>query len=208
MHGIVNAIQVHPEMTASGKTLVLASGSPRRRELLGELGVPFEVVTAGVDEIEILSAAHPAPADLARDNARRKAEAVAALRPGRWVLGVDTVVALGDRLFGKPASLAAARDFLRALSGHTHDVITGCALAGPQGGVEIFHEISRVTFRELSAEVIGRYLTEVHVLDKAGAYAVQERGEWIVERVEGSRSNVIGLPLELLTRVFRRRGLL
>lgn len=192
----------------SREVLVLASGSPRRRELLAGLGVPFEVVTAGVAEIEALSATHPAPADLARENARRKTEAVAALRPGRWVLGADTVVALGDRLFGKPASRDAARDFLRALSGRTHDVITGCALANPRDGVEIFHEISRVTFRELSDELIGRYLAEVPVLDKAGAYAVQERGEWIVERVEGSRSNVIGLPTEALERIFHRRGLI
>jgi septum formation protein len=193
-------------MTVSSPILILASGSPRRRELLGGLGIPFEVVTAGVDEIEFLSAAHPAPADLARENGRRKAEAVAALRPGRRVLGADTVVALGDRLFGKPASPAAARDFLRALSGQTHDVITGCALLDPERGLEIFHEVTRVTFRELSAEVIKRYLAEVPVLDKAGAYALQERGEWIVERVEGSRSNVIGLPVEALEQIFRRRG--
>ena len=195
-------------MTSADKILVLASGSPRRRELLDGLGIPFEVITTEVEEIEALSAAYPTPADLARENARRKAEAVAVLRPHRWVLGADTVVALGDRLLGKAASPAAAGDFLRALSGRTHDVITGCALAGPRGGVEIFHEISRVTFRELTAEVIQRYLAEVHVLDKAGAYAVQERGEWIIERIEGSRSNVIGLPVELLASVFQRRGLI
>ena len=192
----------------SKEILVLASGSPRRRELLDGLGVPFEAVTAEVNEIEALSAAHPAPADLARENARRKAEAAAALRPGRWVLGADTVVALGDRLFGKPASPAAARDFLRALSGRAHDVITGCALIDPQGGIEIFHELSRVTFCELTAEAIERYLAGVHVLDKAGAYAVQEQGDLIIERIEGSRSNVIGLPTEALERIFRRRGLI
>jgi septum formation protein len=195
-----------PEMTLGNPTLILASASPRRRELLGGLAIPFEVVIAEVDEVESLSAAHPAPTDLARENARRKAAAVAALRPGRRVLGADTVVALRDRLFGKPASPAAARDFLRALSGQTHEVITGCALAYSEGGIEIFHEVTRVTFRELSAEVIERYLAEVPVLDKAGAYALQERGEWIIERVEGSRSNVIGLPVEALERIFRLRG--
>ncbi|HUB67037.1 MAG TPA: Maf family protein [Candidatus Methylacidiphilales bacterium] len=193
-------------MTAFGKNLILASGSPRRRELLGALGMPFEVVTTGVDEIEALPAADPTPSGLARENARRKTEAVRHLRPGHWVLGADTVVALGNRLFGKPASLEAARDFLRALSGQTHQVITGCALAGPKNGMEIFHEISRVTFRQLSTEIIERYLAEVHVLDKAGAYALQERGEWLVERVEGSRANVIGLPVEALERLFRKHG--
>jgi septum formation protein len=99
-----------------------------------------------------------------------------------------------------------AHDFLRTLGGHTHEVITGGALIDPEGGIEVFHEISRVTFRQLSDEVIARYLAEVHVFDKAGAYALQEHGAWLVERVEGSRSNIIGLPVEALERVLRPRG--
>jgi septum formation protein len=188
--------------------IILASASPRRRELLSGMGVRFEVVTAEVNEHDAESAPHLAPVDLARENARQKAEAVAALRPGRWILGADTVVALDERLFGKPASLDEAREFLRALSGETHEVITGCALIAPNGEAEIFHEISRVTFHVLTDETIERYLAEVAVLDKAGAYALQERGEWIVERVEGSRTNVIGLPTEALAQVFQKRGLL
>ena len=167
------------------------------------------MVTADVIELDGTdSASHLAPADLARENARRKAEAVAALRPGRWVLGADTVIALEKRVYGKPASIDQAHKFLQALSGKTHEVITGCALLAPDGEVEIFHEVSRVTFLPLSDETIGRYLAEVNVLDKAGAYALQEHGEWIVERVEGSHANVIGLPTEALERVFKRRGLL
>jgi septum formation protein len=161
-----------------------------------------------VRELDAESSPHPAPADLARENARRKAQAVAAMRPGRWVLGADTVVALDERLFGKPASPDQARKFLEALSGQTHEVITGCALIDPDGEAEIFHEISRVTFHVLTDGMIGRYLAEVNVLDKAGAYALQERGEWIIERVEGSRANVIGLPTEALERVLIRRKLL
>jgi septum formation protein len=172
------------------------------------MGVKFEVVTADIAEHDADSAPHLTPVDLARENARAKAHAVAALRPGRWVLGADTVVALGKSVFGKPESPAEAREFLRALSGATHEVITGCALFAPDGAAEIFHEASRVTFLALSEETLTRYLAEVNVLDKAGAYALQERGEWIIERVEGSRSNVIGLPTELLARVFSRRGLL
>ena len=192
----------------SAEKIILASASPRRRELLAGLGVAFDVVTADVREIEVLSPSQPASADLARANARRKAEAVSALRPGHWVLGADTVVALGARLFGKPGSLGEARDFLRALSGHTHEVITGCALLAPDGSVDVFEEVSRVTFHALSDEIITRYLAEVNVLDKAGAYALQERGEWIIERVEGSRTNVIGLPVERLAAIFQKRGLL
>jgi len=193
---------------ASPPEIILASGSLRRRELLAAMGVRFEAVTADVREHDAESAPHLAPVDLARENARWKAEAMASLRPGRWVLGADTVVALGTRLFGKPESLDQARQFLTALSGQTHEVITGCALIAPDGEAEIFHEISRVTFRVLTDDVIARYLAEVNVLDKAGAYALQERGEWIVERVEGSRDNVIGLPTEALERVFKKRGLL
>jgi septum formation protein len=191
----------------SGVEIILASGSPRRRQLLAELGVRFEVATAEMPELDATTSPQLAPVELARENARRKAMAVARLRPGRWVLGADTVVALGNRLFGKPASLEEAREFLRALSGRAHDVITGCALAAPDSGEEVFHEMSRVVFRELSGEMIGRYLAEVNVLDKAGAYALQEREEWIVESVEGSRTNVIGLPMERLGEFLRMRGL-
>ncbi|MCE0522194.1 MAG: Maf family protein [Methylacidiphilales bacterium] len=188
--------------------IILASESPRRRELLGGMGVRFEVVTARVRELNAAISPHLAPADLARENARRKAKAVAALRPGRWVLGADTVVALEKTIMGKPDSIDQARDFLSALSGQTHDVITACALIGPEDETEIFHETTRVTLRVLARQEIGRYLGVVNVLDKAGGYALQERGEWIVERVEGSRANVIGLPTEMLEKVLLRHGLL
>jgi septum formation protein len=188
--------------------IILASGSPRRRKLLGAMGVEFEAVTAAVRELEMEDGPGFSPAELARENGRRKAEAVSALRPGRWVLGADTVVALGKLVFGKPGTVERAREFLARLSGRRHEVITGCALLSPAGEAEIFHRVSRVTFRTLSEEAIERYLAEVNVLDKAGGYALQERGEWIVERVEGSRANVIGLPTEALERVLLRRGLL
>jgi septum formation protein len=192
----------------SEEQIILASASPRRRELLAGMGVRFEVATADAREHDAESAPHLPPVDLARENARRKAQAVAGLRPGRWVLGADTVVFLDDRIFGKPDSVGQARQFLAGLSGQTHEVVTGCALIAPDGEAEIFYEVSRVTFRVLTGDAIERYLAEVSVLDKAGAYALQERGEWIVERVEGSRANVIGLPTEALERVFKRRGLL
>lgn len=194
----------------SNEPLILASASPRRRELLGAMGVRFEVLTADVREHDSDSSPHLAPGELACENARLKAVAVAQSEKGarRWVLGADTVVALGDRLFAKPATLDAAGAFLRALSGQTHEVITGCALIDPDRRTTLFHEVTRVTFRVLSDEIIARYLAEVNVLDKAGAYALQERGEWIIARVDGSRTNVIGLPTEALEKVLIQRGLL
>ena len=186
--------------------LILASGSPRRHELLGKLGVPFEVITTDVEEV--MDPAKVNIKTMAGHNAALKARAVAKAHPGRWVLGADTIVVLGERVLGKPPTLEAAREYLASLSGHVHEVITGCCLIGPQGNVRSLHDTSRVKFRELSPDLIAKYLAHVHVLDKAGAYALQERGEWIIERMEGSRANVIGLPVELLAEVFRRRGLL
>ena len=185
--------------------LILASGSPRRRELLQQLGVSFEVVTADIAELDSATAPGLAPLQLARENALRKAQAVESLRPDQVILGADTVVALGPRVMGKPGSLDEAREFLRALSGQTHEVITACAIVDC-GGEEVFHDISRVTFRPLSDEIIARYLAAVHVLDKAGAYALQEHGDWVIARVEGSETNVIGLPTEMLSEILHRRG--
>jgi septum formation protein len=195
-------------MTDTPTEIILASGSPRRRELLGAMGVAFEVVTAPTPELDGDSAPHLSPVALAVENARLKAEAVAKLRPGRWVLGADTVVALDGRIFGKPASRGDAAIFLRTLSGRTHEVITGCALLSPAGAAELFHEITRVTFLELTGETIVRYLDAVEVLDKAGAYALQQHGEWIIASVKGSRSNVVGLPTEALEKILLRHGLI
>jgi septum formation protein len=181
--------------------LLLASASPRRAALLREAGVAFEVATADVHELDAATAPGLSPARLAEANALLKAAAAA--RPGRWTLGADTIVARNSRIYGKPRSLDEARGFLRALGGGVHEVITGCALVGPEGAKTVFHEITRVTFRPLSEEAIARYLAEVHVLDKAGAYGLQEKGGMLVESVEGSRANVIGLPVERLLPMLR-----
>ena len=134
---------------------------------------------------------------LVATNARAKALEVAARYPDAVVLGADTLVWLGDRALGKPADHNEARRMLRELSGQTHEVATGVHLVRmePRQQVE-FHEITRVRFRPLGEDVIEEYLATVDVLDKAGAYALQENGEMLVESVEGSRSNVVGLPLE------------
>jgi septum formation protein len=188
--------------------LILASNSPRRRELLMEAHVSFEVITVPVRELDPQSAPHLAPLDLALENARRKIEPVAQKHPGRWVLGADTIVVLDERILGKPASLTQAREYLRDLAGRTHRVITACILRSPDGSTDSFHDESSVTFLPLTEEIIDRYLNAVAVLDKAGAYALQEKGEWIVANVAGSRSNIIGLPMEKLIERLRRHGLL
>jgi septum formation protein len=178
--------------------IILASGSPRRSELLGGMGIRFEVVTADTREFDGESSPHLSPAELATENARLKARAVAELRPGRWILGADTVVALDGRSFGKPSSPDQASKFLRVLSGRTHEVITACALISSAGETELFLELSDAT--------IGRYVEAVNVLDKAGGYALQQHGDWIIDQVEGSRTNVVGLPTETLEQVFRNLG--
>ncbi len=173
------------------------------------MGVRFEVVTARVRELDGITSPHLLPVELAWENARRKAKAVAALRPGRWILGADTVVALDKKIMGKPASIDQARDFLRTLSGQTHEVITGCALIAPDGEMEIFHDISRVTF----ADAVAR---DNRPLPRRSARARQGgRLRLAGARANGSSSawrvrarNVIGLPTEALEKVLLRRGLL
>jgi len=174
--------------------LILASASPRRAELLGTLGHPFRIVTSAVPETEDESLG---PSGVALANARRKAQAVAAKYPEACVLGADTVVALGSKLFGKPRDTAEAERFLLELAGRAHEVVTGvCLIQGTR--LREFAVRSEVEFLPFAPEVARAYIGRVNVLDKAGAYAIQEHGEMIVRRLEGSKSNVIGLPIEAL----------
>ena len=176
--------------------LVLASASPRRSELLKQLGIPFEVIPATAEEI---APKYLSPHEVCQVNAHRKARVVARQHAEALVLGADTVVALGLSIFGKPKDITNARDMLRALSGKTHQVITGIALMQLATQRErLFAVSTTVVFRKLSAAQINEYVAKVHTLDKAGAYAIQEHGEMIVEKINGSFSNVVGLPLEQL----------
>jgi septum formation protein len=172
----------------------LASASPRRRELLEDAGVAPLVEAACGPELEDASLGLAA---LVTANARCKAREVAARHPRSVVLGADTLVWLDGIPLGKPSDLDEARRMLRLLSGRVHEVATGVHLLRmePRQQAE-FHEVTRVRFRALEESVIDRYLASVDVLDKAGAYALQEHGDLLVETVEGSRSNVIGLPVE------------
>lgn len=176
--------------------LVLASSSPRRRELLGLLGVEFEAVPSGVAE---LTAGDPPV--IVVENALRKARAVAGrAAPGVPVLGVDTDVIYDGRLLGKPVDDGDATARLRALSGRTHEVLSGIALVG--AGVERSELVrTAVTFRELSDREIEAYVASGEWRDRAGGYAVQGLGSSLVERIEGDLSNVIGLPIPALSRM-------
>jgi septum formation protein len=188
--------------------LVLASASPRRRALLAGAGFRFEVRPPDVPEDPAPGAA---PADVARDLAARKARAAArGLGPAPClVLGADTVVALGDgRLLGKPRDRAEAEEHLRALSGTTHSVVTGvCLRQEPGGAEELFHVESSVTMRRLEEGEIRAYAAGGEGLDKAGGYAIQEGGDGFVTRVEGSRTNVVGLPMEEVLVRLAARGI-
>lgn len=177
-------------------TFILASGSPRRKELLSELVYDFQVIPSTAEEIKI----HPqGPVALISENAKIKAGDVAREYPKAWVLGADTLVFLEGKPFGKPRDMEQATKMLLTLSGKTHTVATGICLKNISVDKEIiFSEESFVTFKKLSVEMIESYFQVVDPLDKAGAYAIQTNPDMIIERWEGSLSNVIGLPVERL----------
>ena len=186
--------------------VVLASASPRRKELLASLGIDFTVIPAEVEEIGP-EQGYPA-GETVRMNAVLKASAVSPLYPESLVIGSDTVVECGGRICGKPRGPVEAAAMLRELSGREHRVMTGVAFRLEKTKLDrSFTEISRVRFKILSEETIRQYMKLVNVLDKAGAYAIQEHSELILDRLDGSLSNVIGLPVERLTEELRRAGL-
>ena len=171
---------------------MLASRSPQRRAILKVLGIEFSVVVADVVELE-----EGPPDEVAVENARRKAAAVAAGAPGTLVLGADTVVFLDGRIYGKPGDAEAARAALRALSGRRHTVVGGICLI-EDGCVRTAAARTDVEFRPLGAEVIDWYLRSGEWRDRAGGYAIQGRGAALVKRIEGDYLNVVGLPVATL----------
>jgi septum formation protein len=181
--------------------LILASASPRRQELLRQLGLAFEVVPSDAGE---LHHSHLTAREMSQVNAYRKARAVAKKLPDALVLGADTLVYLDTHLLGKPPTLEAAYLMLEKLQGRTHEVVTGiCLLHLRNHRQRVFAESTAVTFHPLDAVAIRRYLNRVNPLDKAGAYAIQEEGDLIVEKISGSYTNVVGLPVERLTAELR-----
>jgi septum formation protein len=172
--------------------LVLASRSPQRRAILDSLGVAFEVRATDVVEED-----EGVPRAVAEENALRKAVAGRAAS-GEVVLGVDTLVAIGLEIWGKPPNEEAARDTLRHLSGRTHDVISGVALVDEDGAVRAATAITKVTFRTLDDRAVEWYLESGEWEERAGGYAIQGRGGALVERIEGDYLNVVGLPVGTL----------
>lgn len=186
--------------------LILASASPRRRQLLAELSVPFEVIVAEVTEHEESSTD---PRVMVAHNAALKADWVAARHPDALVLGADTTVFVDGQALNKPRDLADARDMLRRLGGRTHTVFTGLAVRRTCAALRIDEGVaSEVTFRALDDALIDAYLARVNPLDKAGGYAIQEHGELIVAGYQGSLTNIVGLPLETTKQILTRCGLL
>jgi septum formation protein len=176
--------------------LILASASPRRAELLRQLGWRFQVVASDASEF---AHEHLSPLELCQLNAHRKARAVAKKFPDALVLAADTLVFLDEEILGKPADLEEAQRMMEQLQGRTHQVVTGVVLIHLRAHRErVFAVSTDVRFRALTAEQIQNYFEKVNPLDKAGAYAIQEHGDLIVEEISGSYSNVVGLPVERL----------
>lgn len=185
-----------PDGTGSvSRPIILASASPRRSALLRETGPVFasiQIITSQVEE-----------GNDPLENAMRKAEAVAQMNPRALVIGADTVIRFEGGTIGKPADLEDAKRILAMLSGRTHDVATGVCVRCVEADILVrFEEVTHVTFRTLTSKVIDKYVQDVNVLDKAGAYAIQEHGEDIIETIDGSLTNVIGLPVERLKETF------
>jgi septum formation protein len=180
--------------SAPAAPLLLASTSPRRREILEQLRIPFDVVAPRYEETEDDPVAH----------ALGKARSVQAEADGRPVLGCDTEVLCEGRVYGKPNGPEAAEEMLESLSGRTHEVVSGLALITPMWE-EVRHEVTRVTFRGLTPRDIARYVASGEWEGRAGGYAIQGEGAALVERIEGDYLNVVGLPTALLVRLLVER---
>jgi septum formation protein len=176
--------------------LILASSSPRRVELLRGMGLDFRVVPSEATEIQH---EHLTVHEICQLNAYRKARVVAKKIPDALVLGADTLVYLDDDILGKPGSLAEARRMISRLQGRTHRVATGVCLTHLRTlRQKVFVETTVVTFKRLNFQQAAAYVRSINPLDKAGGYAIQENGDAIVEKISGSYSNVVGLPVERL----------
>ncbi|MBL4576009.1 MAG: septum formation protein Maf [Opitutaceae bacterium] len=191
----------------SSPQLVLASASPRRHQLLSELGVLFDICVA--DVIELNATQVPDPREMVLQNAGLKADWVAEKYPKSFVLGADTTVFLDETILNKPVDMKEAREMLRFLSGRTHTVFTGISFLNRELGLsETLKVNSEVTFKLLDEDMITHYHSIIDPLDKAGGYAIQDGGEMIVESYEGSLSNIIGLPIEETKEILVRHHLL
>ena len=186
--------------------LVLASASPRRRELLSDCGLNFTVSTSDLDESVD---ENEDPKELVLRLAEGKARTVASKFPESYILGADTDVALGKKIFGKPKDQKEVTDMLQDLSGNTHQVVGGVALLDPkQNKIYAGLSVTSVTFRTLSSSEIRAYAKTKEPYDKAGGYAAQGLGASFIKVIEGSYTNVVGLDLSMVLGLFREAGIL
>jgi septum formation protein len=190
--------QIKPE-------LILASSSPRRQELLREIGILFQVHAANINEDQIRG---EAPIAYALRVAQEKAQAVAVHYPQSYVLGADTIVVVDDEVLGKPKDRRDAARMLRLLSGRGHEVTTAVSLIAPGTLTETRASTTKVYFREIAEDEIQRYVADGEPMDKAGAYAIQGGASRWADRIEGEFSNVVGLPLSLVTEMLKITGLM
>jgi septum formation protein len=191
-------------MDTQPKQFYLASASPRRAELMRRMGLRFEIRPTHVEEDDSGSAG---PSEMVMENAKLKASTLSDLEPDALVLGSDTTVALGEQVLSKPTDMEDARCMLQLLSGRTHTVYTAVALYWKLGSLaHVFFECSLVRFQELDDARINQYFQLVDPLDKAGAYGIQVGRELIVESVEGSVENVMGLPIQRLALTMEELG--
>ncbi|HLF14903.1 MAG TPA: Maf family protein [Bacteroidota bacterium] len=176
------------------KRIILASGSPRRRHLLRQIGFSFTVDESDVPED---TDGHGSPSEIVLDLSRRKAAQVASRHPDAYIIGADTIVVLDGAVLGKPSDAGDAGRMLRLLSGRTHEVYTGfCVIEKPGERSVSDYEVTKVTFRRLSEEEIDSYVRSGSPMDKAGAYGIQDDyGAIFVEKIEGCFYNVVGFPL-------------
>ena len=192
-------------MTYSLPYIVLASSSPRRQQLLRQIGASFVAISPDVDE---MTREGEGPADMVERLSLEKARAVTPPVESGVVLGSDTIVTLGEEILGKPVDAASARQMLSRLSGRTHVVYTGFALVDiSSGDVRVGHEATTVTFRKLDQEEIARYVESGSPMDKAGAYGIQDDfGAVFVERIDGDYYTVVGLPLSRVYVALKEMG--
>ncbi|NYF25013.1 nucleoside triphosphate pyrophosphatase [Sporosarcina sp. JAI121] len=187
------------------KPVILASASPRRKEILNLLGFPFRVVPSNVSEV--MDVENGDFKEYARKLAALKTSAVADDEPGSIVIGADTIVVHEGKLYSKPESKEQATAFLKELSGETHTVITGVGLS-IDGVIRTFSVETKVTFRQLDDVLIDAYVESGDPMDKAGGYGIQTAGSLLVEKIDGDYYNVMGLPISKLTEHMRRLGLM
>ena len=191
----------------NSRLIILASGSPRRRELLSMLDLPFEVVTSDADES---TPPEWTPENVVRSLALRKAEAVSTASNQRnaVIVGSDPIVELEGQILGKPVDKQDSKAMLTALQGRSHQVYTGVACIGlPEGKIIVDHRVTTVTMRPLSPEEIDAYVETGEPADKAGSYAIQGLGATLVEKIDGCYFNVVGLPLSLLSGMLSEFGI-